>query len=109
MFVILCNAPVHEAKRLAFTLVEEGLAACDNLFPAVTSIYVWEGAVQEEQESTLLIKTSAEAVDALGERIRALHSYDTVEILALPVDAAHSDPRYVSWVHSAVKTGRADA
>ncbi len=82
------------------TLVKEGLAACVNVLPGVRSFYVWNGEIQEDIEDTLLIKSSSGRVEALGDRIRELHSYDTVEVLALPVDEACSDPRYVAWVRS---------
>ena len=103
MYVVLCNCPPDQARPLAKTLVEERLAACVNVIPGVTSFYVWDGALVEEGEDTLLIKVSKENHERLCERVRALHPYDTVEILALPVDAAASDADYVQWVRS-IKT-----
>lgn len=105
MFVVLCNAPPAEASGLARTLVAERLAACVNLLPTVRSIYVWEGEVQDEEETTLLLKVSEAGVDALADRIRVLHSYDTPEILVLPVDHEKSDPRYVAWVEQVMAAG----
>lgn len=102
MRVVLCNCQPDQAASLAHALVQEGLAACVNILPGVTSVYVWEGKVCEEIEATLLVKTTAAAVPALSDRIRALHSYDTPEILVLPVDEAASDPRYVAWVQRMV-------
>lgn len=98
MNVVLCNCPPSESGTIAAALVEERLAACVNIISAVRSVYRWEGAVCQAVEDTLLIKTSAGGVVPLSERIRALHSYDTVEILVLPVDTAQSDPCYVAWV-----------
>ena len=94
MYVVFCNCPPEESRALARALVNESLAACVNILPGVTSVYEWEGILHEDSEDTLLIKTSAECVVALGERIRELHSYDTVEVLALEVDGDVSDPRY---------------
>ena len=82
--------------------MEERVAACVNVLPGVTSHYRWEGKLQEDREDTLLIKTAAEKVEALSERIRALHGYDTPEIVVLGVDADASDARYVSWVRNSV-------
>lgn len=98
MRVVLCNVPPDEAGRIARSVVEEGLAACVNLLPGVRSVYRWEGRVEEAEETTLLIKTTAERAPALRARLCALHPYDTPEILALPVDEASSDPRYLDWV-----------
>ncbi|MCB9669968.1 MAG: divalent-cation tolerance protein CutA [Alphaproteobacteria bacterium] len=98
MVVVLCNCTPGEAPDLARTLVEERLAACVNVLPGVRSFYVWDGALCDDAESTLLVKVRADGVPALSDRIRALHSYSTPEILVLPVDVAASDPRYVAWV-----------
>lgn len=106
MNLVLCNCDPAEADALARAVVEEGLAACVNALPGVVSTYVWEGAIQRETETTLLIKTVPERVDALSERLRALHSYDTPEILVLDVDAARSDPRYVAWVRAVTAEAR---
>ena len=98
MYVVLCNCPPDRAVDIARPLVAEGLAACVNILPGVRSLYVWDGAVHDEAETTLLIKVAADKVDALRERLRALHPYEVPEILALPVDTARSDPDYVAWV-----------
>ena len=55
--VVLCNAPPDDALRIARALVERRLAACVNVVPGVVSVYRWEGALHEDQESTLLVKT----------------------------------------------------
>ncbi len=101
MHVVLCNCPPGEAVAIARTLVEERLAACVNVIPGVTSFYFWKGTLEEDGESTLLIKVAADGVRAMTDRLRDLHSYDTVEIVVLPVDVALSDPRYVNWVRDA--------
>lgn len=98
MNVVLCNCSPAEAHDLARRLVEEGIAACVNVLPGVSSFYVWEGQLQEEHETTLLIKVATERVDALSRRLRELHSYDTPEIVVLEVDTARSDADYVAWV-----------
>lgn len=102
MRLVLCNASPAEATTLARAVVEEQLAACVNLFP-VRSIYRWDGAVQDDEEVTLLCKVPAESVDALRERLVALHSYDVPEVLVLPVEAERSFAPYVDWVRSTVR------
>lgn len=98
MVVVLCNASPAQGPELARALVAEGLAACVNVLPGVRSFYVWNGAMCDDAEVTLLLKVPEANVPALADRIRALHAYDTPEILVLPVDAERSDPRYVAWV-----------
>lgn len=95
--VVLSTAPSDAAaRRIARTVVEERLAACVNLVPGVTSIYRWSGAVQEDSEVLLVMKTCAERVDELVGRVRVLHEYALPEVIALPVDAGSED--YVRWV-----------
>lgn len=101
MYVLLCNCPPGESRTIGLALVREGLAACVNVVPGVTSYFLWEGKLEEESEHTLIIKAAEGTLARLRERIHELHSYETVEILALPVDVAHSDPDYVAWVRAA--------
>ncbi len=100
--VALCTAPdADTARRIARALVEERLVACVNLVAGVTSIYRWQGAVEEAGEVLLVMKTVATRVPAVTARVRELHPYDVPELIALPVDAAL--PAYASWV--AAETG----
>lgn len=95
--VVLVTAPDREtARELVRTLVEEGLVACGNIVPGVSSIYRWEGEIHEDEECLVLLKTREGALPNLMERVVVLHSYDVPEVLALPVDAAH--PPYLDWV-----------
>jgi periplasmic divalent cation tolerance protein len=98
---------VEDATRLARALVEERLAACVNVVEGVRSVYRWQGAVQEDAEALLVIKTTAERYDALAERLRALHSYDTPELVRLEV--AGGDARYLEWLVGQVRPGSEDA
>jgi len=94
---VLVTAPDAETgARVARSLVEEGLVACANLIPAVRSIYRWQGAVQDEAEVLLVMKTRADRLEAVAERVRALHPYDLPEVVALP--AAGGSAAYLDWV-----------
>jgi periplasmic divalent cation tolerance protein len=84
-----------DAAALARALVEERLAACVNVLPAMTSIYRWKGSVEQEREQQLLIKTTAGRVEALAARLRELHPYELPEFIVL--DAAAS-AAYAAWV-----------
>ncbi len=99
--VAISTAPDAETgARIAQVLVEERLAACVNVVPGIRSIYRWQGAIEDDREVLLLIKTRAERIDALAERLSALHPYEVPELLALPVDAGLD--RYLQWVTSEV-------
>jgi uncharacterized protein involved in tolerance to divalent cations len=80
--------------------VGERLAACVQLAP-IRSRYVWKGAVQRDDEILLLIKTKAALFEAVRARVRALHSYETPEIVMLPVTAGDAD--YLAWIAAETK------
>lgn len=91
------------ALRLARLLVDEGLAACVQVVPGVTSVYLWDGAVHEDPEQLLLIKSTTGRFAPIRDRISAEHPYDTPEVMAVPVSVAET--RYASWVREAVRQG----
>ena len=76
--------------------MEERLAACVNVVGPITSIYRWEGRVQEEAEHLLLVKARRADVDRLAVRVRALHSYEVPEVVAL--DVVDGAAPYLDWV-----------
>jgi len=100
--IALITAPDHAAAAsLGRALVEERLAACANLVPQITSIYRWEGAVQEDSEVLLIVKTSAAQAAALTERVLALHPYAVPEVLVLPVESGAG--AYLDWMRASVE------
>ena len=101
--VLVTTADAEEGARLGRTLVEERLAACANLVGPIRSIYRWQGAVEEAGEHLVLLKARAADVAALETRIRALHSYDVPEVVALPI-VAGSAP-YLAWLADSTKRG----
>ncbi len=90
-----------EAGQLARTLVEEGLAACATLIPAVQSIYRWKGQVESATETLVLLKTGAERIAALEARLLELHSYETPEFLVLPVESGSEG--YLEWLRGSLQ------
>ena len=95
--VVLSTAPDRDAgDRIARTLVEEGLAACVNVVPGVRSHYRWQGELHDDAEVLLVVKTRADRVAALVERLNALHPYDLPEAVALP--ALGGSEAYLDWV-----------
>jgi periplasmic divalent cation tolerance protein len=93
--VVLCTAPPGEAEAIAKALVDARLAACVNV-TGVQSCYRWEGAVQNEPEQLLIIKTQQSLLDTLIARIKGLHSYETPEIIAMPIVGGYTP--YLEWI-----------
>ncbi|KAA0147549.1 hypothetical protein FNF27_02411 [Cafeteria roenbergensis] len=92
----LVTAPGKEAKSLARTLVDSELVACVNIVPGATSIYKWEGKIEESEESVLVIKTMGENQEAVTALVNREHSYDTPEVVFLPV--VGGSEAYLKWV-----------
>ena len=86
----------EEARKIAHHLVETQLAACVNIVPHVESIYRWQGKVESSQEWLLLIKTTAERFPATRDAIRAMHSYELPECVALSIE--DGSPEYLQWL-----------
>ena len=97
--LVLTTFSVGHAVAVARVLVEERLAACVNVLPPMTSIYRWEGAVQQETEEQVVIKTSTDRLAALETRLRQLHPYELPEFLVITADAGAE--AYLKWVGSA--------
>lgn len=104
--LVLTTLPDDErADALARALVDERMAACVSMAAPMTSIYRWEGAIEQSRERQLVLKTTGSLAQALAERIRALHPYELPEILVLNAQASDA---YAAWVR-AETGGRGDA
>ncbi|GAB4409202.1 MAG: divalent-cation tolerance protein CutA [Bacteroidia bacterium] len=97
MIYITCRDQA-EARTIGRAMVSERLAACANILSGMSSVYRWEGALVEDQECVLILKTRAVLVPTLIERACALHSYEVPCVLALPVEAGN--PAYVQWIET---------
>ena len=99
-FVYMTCSDKEEARRIGRDLVESRLAACVNILDPMESLYWWDGAVQNDQETVLIAKTTIEKVPELKKRVLSLHSYDCPCIVCLPVDSGHE--AYLDWIRSQV-------
>lgn len=102
--VLVTVGSEQEAETIATALLEERLAACVNVTSPVRSLYRWEGRIADDREWQMIIKTQGRLFEALAARVRALHSYDVPEIIALPVLAGATD--YVDWIQNETKSER---
>jgi periplasmic divalent cation tolerance protein len=98
LVVLMTAADVAEATRIAELLVNKKLAACVQILPEIQSIYVWQGEVQRDREVLVLAKSTRSNFTNLEREVRANHSYETPEIIALAVTAG-SEP-YLRWLAS---------
>jgi periplasmic divalent cation tolerance protein len=97
--LILTTVPDSElGDTLARALVDERLAACVNVFPAMASCYRWRGSIEREVERQLVIKTTRGRVAAVQARLAELHPYELPEFLVLPV--ADGGSAYLEWVRT---------
>lgn len=94
--VMTTESTLEEANNLGRTLVEERLVACATLLPVVQSIYHWNDQIQSAPETMVLLKTTADKLEALEARLRQLHTYHVPEFLVLPVE--HSSTVYTEWL-----------
>ena len=86
----------EEARRVARALVEARVAACVNIVPGIQSAYHWQGAIQEDSEWMLIIKSTRALFDSLAAELRRIHSYQVPEVLAIPV--VDGDQDYLAWI-----------
>ncbi|MCE2927863.1 MAG: divalent-cation tolerance protein CutA [Rickettsiales bacterium] len=85
-----------EAILVARALVESNLVACANIHDNITSIYRWDGQLQQENEVALIAKTSKKTLQKAMEAIKRLHSYEIPCILATQLDGGY--PAYLDWI-----------
>lgn len=100
--IVLTTWPADApAEALARLLVEQRLAACVNIIPAIQSIYRWQGRIETGAEQLLLIKGHAERFAELEDLLRAQHPYELPEIVAVPIERGSA--AYLDWMESALK------
>jgi periplasmic divalent cation tolerance protein len=99
LVVLVTASSSAQARRIARRLLQSKLAACVNMIP-VESMFLWKGEIQEEEEVLMVIKTRSEAFDELMNAVKAMHTYDTPEIIAMPVVMGSRE--YLKWIDDEV-------
>lgn len=100
IIVFMTASSRAEAARIADRLVESRLAACVQLLPEMESVYRWQGQIERQQEILLIAKTTFSKFEQLEREVREVHSYETPEIVAVPLTAS-SGP-YLHWLRDVV-------
>ncbi|NYB52955.1 MAG: divalent-cation tolerance protein CutA [Methanobacteriaceae archaeon] len=99
--IYITTSGVEESKKIAKTLLEEKIVACANIIPEMESIYWWEGDLEEDVESILLLKTRSYLVDKVIDRVLEIHSYQTPCALEIQIKKGSQD--YLDWLDKAVE------
>ena len=89
-----------EAELIGSKLIDKELAACVNIIPNIKSIYPWEGKINKDSEYLLIIKTVKRAEEDVFENIRKLHSYNTPEMISIPITGGEKS--YLNWLSKSV-------
>ena len=99
--IYVTGGDTDESKKIARALVEKRLAACVNLVPQIRSFYRWEGKIQDDPESLLVIKTSRSLFAAVRAEVERLHSYRVPEVLCVPI--LEGSPNYMTWLGDSLR------
>ena len=94
--VFMTASSAEEAEKIAQGLVNQKLAACVNVFPAIKSFYWWEGKVCKDDELFLIAKIKTELYSEVEKAVKEMHSYDVPEIILLPIE--EGSKAYLDWV-----------
>ena len=100
--ILVTTSSKSEAETIAQDLLENKLIACANIIGPVSSHFHWEKKVERAEEYLVLIKSRLDLFDAVSDRVKALHSYETPEILALPLVAVSK--AYFDWLETSLRS-----
>jgi len=101
IIILITTTNTDEAKKICNSLVTKKLAACGNIVSPVHSIFQWKGELCKEEEALLILKSTAKNFQELEAEVKKLHSYETPEIIALPISAGSQ--QYLQWVADETK------
>ncbi|MBD3290854.1 divalent cation tolerance protein CutA [candidate division KSB1 bacterium] len=95
IILITCSS-ADEAEKISAALLDEKLIACANIVPGIQSLFRWQGEMSKENEVLLILKSTAEKFEPVELAVQELHSYDTPEIIAIPI--VKGSEKYLKWI-----------
>jgi periplasmic divalent cation tolerance protein len=101
ILVLVTTSSKQEAEKIAQNLLEAKLIACANIVGPVSSHFHWGGKVEQAEEFLVLIKSRMDLFDAISEQVKALHSYEVPEIVAMPIVAGSK--MYIDWLGTSLQ------
>ncbi len=101
IIVLITSKNKSEAKKIARFLLEKRLAACVNIVPRVTSLFWWEGKIDQTAETLLIVKTKKKVFCELSAAVKSAHSYSVPEIIAVSIKDGLPD--YLKWIDDSLK------
>lgn len=94
--VLVTASGLEEGNKITATILEKRMAACVNIVPKISSMFLWQGKIDAADEVLLIIKTRASRVNDIIDTVKSVHSYSVPEVIALPVMAGHG--AYLDWI-----------
>ena len=91
----------EEALKISEVLLDDKLAACVNIIGQVESLFWWQGKINEENESMLVIKSKHSLLPEIIDKVKGVHTYSVPEIIALPIVGGDED--YLKWIDESVR------
>jgi periplasmic divalent cation tolerance protein len=101
IIVLVTTKDKVEADKISQTLLQEKLIACANIISPVSSCFLWQGKIDRAEECLVVMKTHKDLFTELVVRVKALHSYEVPEVLAMPV--VDGSGEYLAWMRRVIK------
>ena len=98
---LITTSNEDEAEKITVELINDHLIACANIIPKVKSVYIWEGKLEKDSESLIVIKTHKDMRDKIMKKIKEIHNYENPECIFLPILDGLKD--YLNWIDKSVK------
>lgn len=103
MLVYITTSSAEEARTIADTLIGERLAACANIYPAITSVFEWKGEVHHDEEVVVIAKTTEAGFERLREKVCEIHSYECPCVVGMRLEQGHRP--FLEWIGQQVAQG----
>jgi periplasmic divalent cation tolerance protein len=98
--LVMITAPESDSEKIAKALVKDGMAACVSIVNGIQSVYTWKGKIEKDAEDLLLVKTRAEHLENLTQKVLTMHSYEVPEVIALSLEAGATP--YLQWIDQVI-------